>query len=165
MAPTAPVDEVVRTATSRDAGRQPRWRDPKRYLWLLGSIVPGLVALAWLAVHASSIDAFWWSGPILAFGLIPLLDHIVGSDSESPPDSALAWLEDDPFYRWVTYLYLPGQYLSLIFACWLWAGGGWLTMTFVDRLGLMLTVGTIGGVAINAAHELGHRRSSLEQRL
>ncbi len=165
MAPTAPVDEVVRTAPSRNAGRQPRWRDPKRYLWLLGSIVPGLVGLAWLTVYLCGIDSFWWCGPLLAFGMIPLLDHIVGSDSDSPPDSALAWLEDDPFYRWVTYLYLPGQYLSLTMACWLWAGGGWLTMTFVDRLGLMLTVGTIGGVAINAAHELGHRRSSLEQRL
>ena len=75
------------------------------------------------------------------------------------PTEALAWLEDDPFYRWATYLYLPCQYLSLVFACWLWAGGGWLTMSLWDKFGLMVTVGFIGGCAINVAHQLGHTRA------
>jgi alkane 1-monooxygenase len=68
-------------------------------------------------------------------------------------------------YRWATYLYLPNQYLSLLFACWLWSGGGWLTMTFADKLGLMATIGLIGGLAINAAHELGHTRVQTGRRL
>src|SRR6202000_520808 len=80
-------------------------------------------------------------------------------------ESVLAWLETDPFYRWATYLYLPNQYLSLIFACWLWAGGGWLTMTVTDKAGLMTTVGLMGGLAINAAHVLGHTREQSERRL
>jgi alkane 1-monooxygenase len=143
----------------------PGWRHLKRYLWFLGAIVPGLAGLSWLAVHVTDLAVFWWCGPILAFGILPLLDRLVGPDSDNPSDSALQWLENDPFYRWLTYLYLPGQYLSLVFACWLWSGGGWLTMTFTDRLGLMVTVGIVGGVAINAAHELGHRRTTLESRL
>jgi alkane 1-monooxygenase len=137
----------------------------KRYLWLCGALVPGLAGLSWLAVHVTGFAAFWWCGPVLTLGILPLVDRVVGSDSDNPSDSALEWLKNDPFYRWVTFLYLPGQYLSLAFACWLWSGGGWLTMTFVDRAGLMVTVGITGGIAINAAHELGHRRTRLERRL
>lgn len=141
------------------------WRDPKRYLWLLGSVVPALVFESWFLVQVTGSPLFWWFGPILAFVVIPVLDHVVGADKENPPDRALTWLESDRFYRWVTYLYLPGQYLSLVFACWLWAGGGWVDLTLLDEIGLMATVGIIGGVSISAAHELGHRRARLERRL
>ena len=144
-----------------DAG----WRDPKKYLWLFGAVIPAMVFETWLAVQATGSSMLWWCGPLMAFVAIPVLDHLVGADSENPPDRALNRLESDRFYRWVTYLFLPGQYLSLIFACWLWAGGGWVTMSFTDKVGLMTTVGIIGGVAISAAHELGHRRARLERRL
>lgn len=143
----------------------PNWRDRKRYLWLLGAIVPVSVFISWFAVKFTGIAVFWWSSPIAAFGIIPVLDHVVRSDSDNPPESALEGLQNDRFYRWATYLYLPIQYLSLVFACWLWAGGGWLTMTFVDKLGLTATVGLTGGIAINAAHELGHKREAAEKRL
>ena len=142
-----------------------RWSDPKRYLWLLGLVAPALVASSWLAVRTTELGVFWWSGPILTFGIIPVLDYLVGADAENPPDSALARLENDPFYRWATYLYLPIQYLSLVLACWIWSGGGWVSMELVDKLGLMVTVGGIGGVAISTAHELGHQRAQTEQRL
>ncbi|MCV7227732.1 alkane 1-monooxygenase [Mycolicibacterium komossense] len=165
MSSPAPADQSERVGADHGPVAARRWRDPKRYLWLLGSIVPGLVVGSWLAVTMTGLTAFWWSGPIVAFGIMPLLDHIVGPDAENPPDSALEWLEDDRFYRWVTYLYLPCQYLSVVLACWLWAGGGWLTMSFADRFGLMMTVGIIGGVAISAAHELGHRQAKAERRL
>ena len=142
-----------------------RWSDPKRYLWLLGLVAPALVASSWLAVRTTELGVFWWSGPILTFGIIPVLDYLVGADAENPPDSALARLENDPFYRWATYLYLPIQYLSLVLACWIWSGGGWVSMELVDKLGLMVTVGGIGGIAISTAHELGHKRARTEQRL
>lgn len=141
------------------------WRDPKRYLWLLGPITPGMVGLSWVLVQLTGLHTFWWTGAALTFGFMPLLDHLVGSDSNSAPEAVLSQLEDDPFYRLTTYLFLPAQYLSVIFACWLWAGGGWVTMTNADKLGLMASVGTVGGIAINAAHELGHKRGLSERRL
>ncbi len=141
------------------------WKKPKRYLWLLAAAVPALVFPSWLAVRATGLGVFWWTVPILAFVIIPVVDHLVGPDSQTPGESVLAWLATDRFYRWATYLYLPNQYLSLAFACWLWSGGGWLTMGFVDKLGLMATVGLIGGLAINAAHELGHTRERSERGL
>ncbi|WP_253900670.1 alkane 1-monooxygenase [Mycobacterium asiaticum] len=141
------------------------WRDPKRYLWLLAAAVPGLVVVSWLLVRATGLGVFWWTGPLLAFGAIPVLDHLIRPDSSSPPDTVLARLENDRYYRWITYLYLPNQYGSVLLACWLWSGGGWVAMTFVDKLGLMLTVGLIGGLAINAAHDLGHTREQTERHL
>lgn len=151
--------------TQTQTRRTPAWRDARRYLWLLGAVVPGLVGLAWLLVTLTGLHLFWWTGPIMAFIVIPVLDRIIGADDGSTSDATLQRLEDDTFFRWVTYLYLPNQYLSLIFACWLWSGGGWVTMTVTDKVGLMVTVGIVGGIAINAAHELGHRQHSAEKRL
>ena len=148
-----------------DTGRTRRWRDAKRYLWVLGAVVPGLVGLAWLLVQLTGLTVFWWVGPMMAFVVVPILDQLIGTDDGYVTESALEQLESDSFYRWVNFLYLPNQYLSLIFACWLWAGGGWVTMTIADKIGLMVTVGIVGGIAINAAHELGHRRAKLEKRL
>lgn len=142
-----------------------RWRDSKRHLWLLGLVVPSLVILSWFAVLATGLGIFWWSGPILTFIIIPLLDYVVGSDSNNPPDSVLAFLQNDPFYRWAIYLFLPVQYISLVLACWLWVGGGWVDMAAIDKVGLMITVGGIGGIAISTAHELGHRHARAERRL
>jgi alkane 1-monooxygenase len=141
------------------------WKQPRRYLWLLAAAVPALVFPSFLAARFTGLGVFWWSVPILAFVIIPVGDHLVRPDAENPADSVLAWLETDRFYRWATYLYLPNQYLSLVFACWLWSGGGWLAMGFVDKLGLMASVGLIGGLAINAAHELGHTRARIQRRL
>lgn len=132
-------------------------------MWLLGLIIPTLVPMSWAAAALTECGLFWWSGPLLMFLVIPVLDHLVGPDADNPPDSALSWLEDDKYYRWATYGYLPAQYVSLALACWLWSGGGGVTMTEPDKFGLMLTVGGVAGVAINTAHELGHQRAQSER--
>lgn len=137
----------------------------KKYRWLLSTIVPGVVFASWLGVQLTGHSVFWWLAPILTFVVIPVLDHVVGAAADDPPDGAFDWLETDPFYRWAITLCFPLQYLSLVFACWLWSGGGWLTMSPIDKVGLMVTVGIIGGVAINAAHELGHKQARAEKRL
>lgn len=140
-----------------------RWRDHKRYLWLLGLVIPSLVPVSWAIVAVTGWGALWWSGPLLMFIVIPVLDYVIGPDSGNPPDSALGWLGHDRYYRWATYLYLPAQYASLVLACWLWSGGGGIALSEFDKLGLMLTVGGVAGVAINAAHEMGHQRAQSEQ--
>jgi len=136
------------------------WRDPKRYAWLLGLIVPSLPFLAWGLVHATGLGVFWFYGPFLVFAIFPLLDLLIGMDSANPPDSVIKWLEQDRYYRWCTYLFIPIQYAGLLFACWLWSSG---RLSTVDGIGLALTVGVVSGIAINTAHELGHKRDSLER--
>ncbi|MGO9488467.1 MAG: alkane 1-monooxygenase [Solirubrobacteraceae bacterium] len=137
-----------------------RWRDPKRHAWLLGLIVPTLPFVTWGLVEATGLGAFWFFGPVLVFGIFPLLDLAIGMDARNPPDGVIKWLEQDRYYRWCTYLYLPLQYAGLVLACWLFSRAG---LSTIDRIGLALTVAMVSGIAINTAHELGHKRASTER--
>ncbi|HEV3093941.1 MAG TPA: alkane 1-monooxygenase [Solirubrobacteraceae bacterium] len=136
------------------------WRDRKRYAWLLGLVVPLLPFISWGLVQASGLGVFWFYGPVLIFGVFPLLDLLRGTDAENPPESVIKWLEQDRYYRWCTYLFLPLQYAGLIFACWMWAHGG---LSTPESIGLALTTAMVAGIAINTAHELGHKRASSER--
>jgi len=156
--PERSLDDAVPEVAERS------WRDPKRYLWLLPPTAPGMVFLSWLLVWSTGVTEFWWLAVVLTFVVMPLTDHLMGTEQPGrAPDDILAALDDDKYYRFATHMYLPLQYLALIFACWLWAGGGWVTMSFTDKLGLMFAVGTVGGIANNAAHELGHKRADSEK--
>ena len=142
-----PSDEVV-------------WRDPKRYAWLLGAIVPLLPFMAWGLVEITGVGAFWWWGPALVFGVFPILDVTIGLDPSNPPDSVLKWLEQDRYYRYCTYMYLPLLFASLVFSCWMWAYGD---LSVPDKIGLAVTLSMVSGIAIADAHELGHKRDDLER--
>lgn len=135
---------------------------PKRHLWLVGLLVPLLPFIAWGLVRATGLGVFWWFGPLFVFGLGPLIDTAVGRDSSSPPEATVKALEADRYYRWVTYLYLPLQYAGLLFACHEWAAGD---LSLLDRVGLAFTVAMVAGVAINTAHELGHKKDRAERRI
>ncbi|MGZ6827796.1 MAG: alkane 1-monooxygenase, partial [Mycobacteriales bacterium] len=136
------------------------WRDGKRPLWLLGLLVPTLPFMGWGLVSLTGSGIFWWWGPFFLFVLLPVIDSLVGADWSNPPEDAVPLLEQDRYYRWCTYLYLPLQYLALGVACWLWTRGG---MSIVDKVGLAVTLGVVSGVAINTAHELGHKRDQVER--
>ena len=152
------VSSVDQHATHEAPAAAP-WRDSKRYAWLLGLLIPTLPFLAWGLVHITGLGVFWLYGPVLVFAVFPLLDLLIGMDAANPPDSVIKWLEDR-YYRWCTYLFIPIQYAGLVFACWLWSSG---TLSAVDGIGLMLTVAMVSGIAINTAHEFGHKRGSMER--
>ncbi len=136
------------------------WRDHKRYLWLLGLVVPLFPFLGGALVSLTGWTVFWFIGPILLFVVIPALDLWAGVDRSNVPDDVLKAVEADRYYRWITYLFLPLQYAGLVWACWLWAGD---SLSLVAEIGLALTVGTVAGVGINTAHELGHKREKAER--
>ncbi|MEU4316840.1 alkane 1-monooxygenase [Nocardia sp. NPDC024068] len=155
------------------------WRDPKRYLWLWGLFAPTglftvgvpLICVAGLSGWDELVRVAFWLGPLLVYLLIPLADLAFGSDSSNPPDEVLEALENDRYYRYLTYLYLPCQYATLVTACYLITAdnlrlpgidGGLL---MADKIGLALTVGVIGGIGINTAHELGHKKVDMERKL
>jgi alkane 1-monooxygenase len=136
------------------------WTDGKRYAWLLGIIVPLSPFLAFFWVTVTGLGAMWFLGPALVFGIFPLLDMWIGMDPTNPPDSVLKFLEQDRYYRWCTYVFIPIQYAGLTFACWMWSSGD---LSLVESIGLALTMATVGGISINTAHELGHKRANSER--
>lgn len=137
-----------------------QWVDRKRYLWLFGLIVPLFPFLGGALATATGLGMFWYIGPIMVLGLVPLLDLLTGIDRSNPPDDVIAALEADKYYRWITYLFLPLQYAALVWACWLWSGD---SLSLSDKIGLALTVGMVAGIGINTAHELGHKKEKVER--
>ncbi|WP_026918202.1 alkane 1-monooxygenase [Gordonia shandongensis] len=159
------------------------WRDKKRHLWLLGLVPPtavfiatGFVALMNWGADAANAEwlrtvspAWWWLGPILIYGLLPILDIFFGPDGQNPPEELMEQLENDKYYRYCTYVYIPFQLASLVFACYLWTAGdlSWLGIDgglgLASKIGLAFSVGAMGGIGINTAHELGHKKVDLER--
>jgi alkane 1-monooxygenase len=136
------------------------WRDGKRYLWVLGAIIPLIPFAAWGLVRLTGSDLFWYSGPVFVFGVIPLLDVLTGLDRNNPPDEVIERLENDRYYRYVTYAFLPMQYLSLVWGAGMLRSG---ELDVADKVGLTLGLGMVAGIAINTAHELGHKKEKHER--
>ncbi len=136
------------------------WRDRKRPLWLLALAMP-LIPFAAVGLLDVTGWAVWaWLGPIVILGVVPLIDLLAGVDRDGPGDDAIAAVEQDRYYRWITFAFLPLQYAGFAFAFWYLATGG---ISVVDRIGLAVTVGFIAGLGINTAHELGHKREEHER--
>jgi alkane 1-monooxygenase len=98
-----------------------RWRDRKRYLWPLGLILPTsllmAVGVAWLFGKlgwTAATPVLWWIGPILLYVLLPILDTFFGADDQNPPDEVIEYLENDKYYRYCTYAFIPFQMASLV---------------------------------------------------
>jgi alkane 1-monooxygenase len=156
-----------------------QWRDRKRYLWLIGLIAPtmllAILPIIWgmnqLGWHVAS-QAWFWIGPILVYIVLPALDLKFGPDGENPPDEVMEWLENDRYYRYCTYAYIPFQYASVIVSAYLFTASdlSWLGysasqggLSWPAKIGLALSVGVLGAVGMNAAHEMGHKKESLER--
>ncbi|MPY79717.1 MAG: alkane 1-monooxygenase [Actinophytocola sp.] len=151
-------------AAGQGAHTEVSWRDPKRYAWLLGLVVPSIPFIIW-GIHAAAdggtaTHIAWWLAPIIVFVLIPTLDMLIGNDAENPPEELVKWLEQDRYYQWILYLFLPVQYAGLVLACWMWTT---FEMSIVDRIGLAISVGVVAGIGINTAHELGHKKVEYER--
>lgn len=136
------------------------WRDSRRWWWLLSPAFPLLVWLNVQAYARSGQEAWLWLSSLIIYGLIPLLDAWLGEDRSNPPESAVPALERDPWYRLIVLAFLPLQYLLTLHGAWIAAHH---ELSALGWVGLVLSVGGINGVAINTAHELGHKLPAWER--
>lgn len=136
------------------------WKDGKRYLWLLGLLVPLLPfiggGLAWL----TGSDLGWFFAPFFLYVIAPALDKLIGNDPHNPPETIVAELEQDRYYRYCVYAFIPLQFIGFFWAMALLTSGN---MSLLASLGLVISTGIVGGVAFNTAHELGHKKESLDR--
>ncbi|AJX22274.1 alkane 1-monooxygenase [Burkholderia pseudomallei] len=136
------------------------WTDTKRYWWLLGALTITLPLVAALLALSTGWHVFWWFGPLFAFGVIPVLDLLIGVDSENPPESIVPRLESERYYRYVVYLATFVVYVAFAGAIWIVATQ---PLAWYDYLGFAFSLGAATGISINTAHELGHKTSPLER--
>jgi alkane 1-monooxygenase len=162
-----------------DKGVEPvaqEWRDKKRYLWLVGLVAPTALFVVLPVIWAmnrhgwhTSSQVLLWIGPLLLFVLLPLLDLRFGPDGQNPPDEVMEQLENDKYYRYCTYAFIPFQFASVVFGAYLFTADNlsWLgydgPVGWIGKVGVALSVGVLGGVGINTAHEMGHKKDSLER--
>lgn len=141
-------------------GEAVHYVDTKRWWWLLSVSYP-LQALIPLWLHASTGNEFWFLLPFfINFIAMPLLDALIGEDENNPPEAVLMQLERDRYYRYLTWITVPLHFVALI-ACAVYAGTqplSWWAFTL-----LALHAGLVSGLAINTAHELGHKNTRVEK--
>jgi alkane 1-monooxygenase len=170
-------------------GSTEQWRDKKRHLWLIGLVIPSAVFIIYTGWAVTGWSVWFWSGPLLILVIVPLIDLVTGIDTSNPPDEVIEQLENDKYYRWITYWFLPIQYFGF-FAVMAWIGGHnpgvWITkllrvhdnlvasgasarltqnlpLDTIDKVALAISIGCVAGIGINTAHELGHKKESVER--
>ncbi|MFT5433860.1 MAG: alkane 1-monooxygenase, partial [Myxococcota bacterium] len=117
-------------------------------------------------IPASVLPALLFGGlwafftPMFVFFLVPLADGLIGTDESNADESEEQRRAQNPLYRALTLLWVPVQF-AVLGAALLQVGGGALTVA--ETIGLLLSVGIVGGTGINVAHELMHRKSKVDR--
>ncbi|MDN3651852.1 alkane 1-monooxygenase [Thalassotalea ponticola] len=134
--------------------------DNKRYMWLVSLLIP-VIAITGPLLHMQfHRELFLWAFLIIWYGLFPLLDVILGEDSSNPPESVIAQLEADPYYRIIALIHVPVVIASFIFLGWFVAH---VDLSLLGYLATALLAGYVGGHGLNIGHELGHKRHKLDK--
>jgi alkane 1-monooxygenase len=120
-----------------------------------------LLPLSAAALEASLSPLLSVSFPLaFLFGIVPLLDALMGLDRSNVSDALAPALEDQIRFRLLTWLMVPAWLLHLV-----WAIGYAVAADFSAATLALWTVslGVVGGVAaINTAHELIHKSGRFE---
>jgi len=149
----------VYAADDRQLGRV-AYRDRKRFWWLLALVYP-LLPFTGMAAHALTGWQLALGLPlVISYGFMPLLDFVIGEDGNNPPEAVVPQLEQDRYYRWLTWATVPLHFVALIGCAW-WVGthdlSWWAVLMFA------YVAGAGSGLGINTGHELGHKYNRVEQ--
>ena len=143
-------------------GRAIHYVDKKRWLWILSVLYP-LQPFVAIGLHARTGIEAWFLLPfVFNYVLAPLIDWLLGEDSNNPPEEVVMQLDQDHYYRHLTYAVVPIHFIALIGSIWyaVTAPLSWWAFALLAAF-----AGLIAGLAINSAHELGHKNSRLEKQL
>jgi alkane 1-monooxygenase len=142
------------------AGQRIEYRDRKRAWWALSVVYP-LLPIVGIAAHALTGYQIALGLPLLiSYGLMPLLDFLIGEDTNNPPEAVVPQLEADRYYRWLTWATVPLHFIAFTACAW-WAGTQGLSWWAL--LLLAYVAGTDAGLGLNTGHELGHKQTAIEQ--
>ncbi|MEM8498139.1 MAG: alkane 1-monooxygenase [Pseudomonadota bacterium] len=136
------------------------YTDKKRYLWMFSLLTP-LFPMLGIGLYFA-LGSQWWLLTPLAYGylLMPLLDWVVGSDENNPPEEIVPLLEEDRYYRILTWATAPMHFLVLIAMAWFVASQ---PLSMWSMVIVAVTAGMYSGLGINTAHELGHKKTAIEK--
>ncbi|MBA3981371.1 MAG: alkane 1-monooxygenase [Alcanivorax sp.] len=127
--------------------------------WL--AVLPILPMSATIGRESGTQDYWAWFIYFVVFGIIPILDYIVGKDPSNPDeDVQVPAMSEERIYRVLTLLMVPIWLGVLLYSGWVFVNNDY---SWFGMLGWIVSIGTIGGViAINLAHELIHKDPKIE---
>ncbi|MFQ3325150.1 MAG: alkane 1-monooxygenase, partial [Pseudomonadales bacterium] len=138
------------------------YRDSKRYLWLASVFMPIFPLLGIVAYLQTGMEWTLLLPLIFTYFVIPIIDWLFGSDENNPPEEIVPQLEEDKYYRLLTYFTVPMHFIVLIAMAWF---VGTHSLSAWAVVGLALIAGSYSGLGINTAHEMGHKKPKFEKLL
>jgi alkane 1-monooxygenase len=116
-----------------------------------------------LAVISISLGSGWnFLTVAFTFLILPLVDHWVGIDKENVAQEDIDSVENDFYFRLITYLWVFVQVAFVIYGA--YAVSHNQIQSISEWLGFVLSSAIVtGGIGITVAHELGHKKSALER--
>jgi len=138
------------------------YSDKKRYLWLISVFMPIFPLMGVFIFYSTGVEWTLCLPLIINYTLMPLLDWLIGSDDNNPPEELVPQLEADKYYRYLTYLTVPLHFVALIIFAYV---VGTNDLSWWTILVTAIIAGGYSGLGINTAHELGHKQTSIEKLL
>lgn len=148
---------------NREATRRRILLTLKKYSYLIAMLPLALPPLLLAAGQAVSLEnLFAWGVPVVVFGIIPVLDLLLGKDALNPDEEVdVPKMNSEAFYRVITLGWVAGYAVLLVWSLLELASGQFST---IGGIGWVISIGIVGGLGINVAHELIHKDGKLETR-
>ncbi len=128
----------------------------KRVSFLIAYAIPVLAVLGYYLG-----GGFNFLTLAMVFGILPLLDVLVGPDSSNPKEEEVPELQKEFYFRFLTYLWAWIQFGLVVWSLWEIQTH---SLTVLEWTGFVLSIGVnTGGIGITVAHELGHKNTKIEQ--
>lgn len=133
----------------------------KKYSFLIALLPLALPPLLLSAGEATGwINLFAWGVPVVVFGIIPVLDLILGQDALNPDEQAdVPHMNSETFYKFMTLGWVVAFAVLLVWGMQILASG---LFEPAGMVGWIFSIGIVGGLGINVAHELIHKDDKLE---
>ncbi len=131
-------------------------RTSQVFKYLAGYTIP-MAAVAGVYLQG----AFVFIAPLYAFVLLPFIELIVPVNNRNFSAIEEEVAKKDRVYDWLLYLHVPVQFGVVFYFLHTITT---TQLTALELVGMIISVGICCGViGINVAHELGHRKSKVEQ--
>lgn len=133
----------------------------KKYSFLIAMLPLALPPLLLSVGQATGLpDLFAWGVPLVVFGLIPLLDFMLGQDALNPDEQAdVPHMNSERFYQIIMLGWVAAFTVLLVWGMLVLASG---TFGVIGGIGWIFSMGIVGGLGINVAHELIHKDKRYE---
>src|SRR4051812_7703267 len=90
--------------------------DRKRWAWALSPLWICMPLLGMWLASTTGVGAWNWLTLGVWYLVLPITDSAIGSDRNNPPESEIARLDQDRYYRVLTYLAVPVHYAIFLVA-------------------------------------------------